>query len=261
MMYRKVSMEISTALALDSAQVIYDLGPSLEDVVRSNQVQFTLVSSVVLFFIVLLSALLSKNEKVKSYLFWATVTVITINTFYLVSSTVYVNNNSISGGPVHHHADFEIYDCGTELDLIDPKGFSNKVGTPTLHEHNDKRIHVEGALFQPGDTSLGKFFNVQGGEITSTSMTLPTINGPVSLKNGDICNGETGMLQVFVYQTRGDTFKQMKLDDPARYVIAPEVNVPPGDCVIIEFDAPKPKTDKMCLSYKVNQQSGKIHGN
>ena len=68
---------------------------------------------------------------------------LTLSTGILIGSTIYLNTNSDSGGPVHWHADIEFWACGNEIELRDPTGFSNKIGTGTLHEHDDHRIHLD----------------------------------------------------------------------------------------------------------------------
>lgn len=174
-------------------------------------------------------------------------------TAYLIWSTISINQASITKGPVHWHGDFEIWNCGKELDLIDPKGLFNRVGTPVLHEHNDKRIHVEGAVMQTSDISLREFFRVVGGKMTPFSLKIPTNDGVIEMKNGDLCRGDHGQFQVFAYQTKGDGFSQQKLQDPLNYVLSPYSSIPPGDCIILEFDVPKERTDKICLQYRIKK--------
>ncbi len=211
------------------------------------------------------------TEENKKLLFIAIVFVAMIPTLVMSGSTVYINTTSSSGGPVHWHTDIEIWNCGEEIDLKDPKGLSNKIGTSTLHEHNDKRIHLEGVVMKPADASLGNFFHVIGKDepvegsrdragFTGTSLTVPTNNGLMSMHNGSLCaTGEVAEVQVFVYQTDKDNYyTQKKLTNPQDYIISPVSVVPSGDCVIVEFDTPKDRTDKMCRSYKVAEKIGKI---
>ena len=184
-------------------------------------------------------------------------------TLYMIVSTVYLNTISSSKGPVHWHADIEIWSCGKELELQDPEGsFSNKIGTATLHEHNDKRIHLEGVVVEPHDASLGKFFRVIGGEITPTSITVPTNTGPAVLTNGTMCpNGEQGTVQAFLFRTDDDGYyTQTKLADPQDHIIAPYSTVPEGDCIIVEFGASKARTDRLCQSYEVALEIDKLKG-
>jgi hypothetical protein len=239
----------------------------MEEVFRSNSITATLVAGGILFILTVLSLLIKeKSEFLSSLLFWSMVVVIVANTLFLAGSTVYLNSKSLTGGPVHWHADFEIWDCGQKIDFIpNPKGFSNKIGTPTLHEHNDNRIHVEGVVTSYAEVTLGHFFEVAGWELTNTSINkLVAEDGVYSRRNGETCNtrpdimGIPGELQVFVYKTSNDTFSQQKLTQPAEYILSPYSQVPAGDCIIIEFDSPKEKTDKLCNFYKVAIQKGEV---
>ncbi len=200
------------------------------------------------------------SDPTREKLFFAIVSATLLPTMFVSLATVYLNTVSASRGPVHWHADFEIWHCGKELDLKDPKGLSNKIGTPTLHEHGDKRIHLEGLVLDPKEATLGNFIHVVGGDLTATSLSLPTNNGVVSMQNGDTCPRGLGEMQVFVYHTDKDKYSQQKLSNPAEYQFAHESNVPPADCLIIEFDIPKSRTDKLCRSYKVAEKIGKLKG-
>lgn len=224
-----------------------------------------LFAAIVLLVILTIISLHEKHltERLKKFLFVSIIAVVILPTLYMIVSTVYLNVTSVSKGPVHWHADFEFWSCGKELELKDPEGaLSNKIGTPTLHEHNDKRIHLEGVVVKHDDDSLGKFFRVIGGEITDTSVIIPTTTGPAVLNNGTMCpNGEPGIMQVFVYQTDSEGYySQHKVEHPAQYEISPYQNVPSGDCIIVEFGAPKEKTDKICRSYKVAEEIDKLKG-
>jgi hypothetical protein len=217
------------------------------------------------FFLVLFAFISVKKKHLsaaaKKTLFLGVVASALVPTLVMAGTTIYLNVISSSQGPVHWHADFEVYACGKELNLKDPQGLSNKIGTATLHEHNDKRIHLEGVVLQHSDASLGEFFHVVGGNLTSTGFSFPTNEGISSYQNGDACPTGSGEAQVFVYRTDGDQYySQEKVSDPAKYIISPESNVPAGDCVIIEFDTPKSRTDKLCRSYKVAKEIGKLKG-
>ena len=202
------------------------------------------------------------DKGAKKLLFSAIVIVTLIPTIVMSASTIYLNVISSSGGPVHWHADIEVWNCGKEVDLKDPKGLSNKIGTPTLHEHNDKRIHLEGVVLKPTDASLGNFFHVIGGSLTRDAFSIPSNEGLLSVRNGANCAGETtSQVQVFAYTTdKKNNYFQQKLEDPASFIIAPFSVVPQGDCIIVEFGFPKEKTDKLCRSYKVAEKIGKVKG-
>lgn len=235
----------------------------LEHLIASYSWKVLGVASIILILLAVISLSVKKPKAiVKKVLFLGIIAATIIPTLYLISSTIYLNSVSSSNGPVHWHADTEIWACGKELDFKDPIGWSNKIGTATLHEHNDKRIHLEGVVVNPEDASLGKFFRVIGGSISPTSLTVPTTEGLTSLQNGMKCaSGEQGEVQVFVYQTDNEQYyTQQKVVNPENYIISPHSSVPAGDCIIVEFGAPKERTDKMCRSYKVAEQIGKLKG-
>lgn len=247
-----------------------NITPQLDDLIAHYSIQVVLIAIVLLVILTVISLKIKViSPAVKKLLFGLIVLTVVLSTVFLAGSTIYLNTHSVSLGPVHYHADFEIWACGQEIDLKDPSGLSNKIGTPTLHEHNDKRIHLEGVVVNKNSASLGNFFYVVGGSISSNSITIPTNTGTHTYASGSPCpNGTIGQLQVFTYKAQEDhTYFQQKLTDPANYTISPYTNVPPGDCIIIEFNTPKLRTDKLCRSYKVAKQIGKLgeeieyHGN
>lgn len=236
----------------------------LEESIAHNSVNLLLGATVVLAVLVGIS-LHEKylTEKLKKFLFFGIVLITAIPTLYMIIATVYLNTVSISNGPVHWHADIEVWACGREVELQDPQGaLSNKIGTATLHEHNDKRIHLEGVVVHPEDASLGKFFKVIGGDLSSNMIIVPTNNGAVPYTNGSMCaDGSVGQPQVFIYQTDNEGYyTQKKIENPAAYKISPYSQVPQGDCIIVEFGPQKDKTDKLCRSYQVALQIDKLKG-
>lgn len=199
---------------------------------------------------------IGSNLKKLLYILIAAVTI--LSTAYLAGSTIYLNLTSWSGGPVHWHADYEIWACGKEVELVHSHGLSNRVGSSTVHVHDDKRIHQEGVIYHPEDASLGNFFKEIGGNITGDALMVSTENGMMTYRSGDMCDGQISKLQVFAYQVEGRNFRQHKLDNPASFVISQYSQVPPGDCIIVEFGPSKNKTDKICRSFKVAQEIGKL---
>lgn len=234
----------------------------------------------------LVVALVKKNrsETLSLFLFLSIVVPTVLTTFYLAGATIVENQSSATRGPVHWHADYEIYVCGKSakttrlpqtlipaaqahageadegLDLVDPKGISNRVGTSDFHEHGDKRIHVEGVVKNLHDISLGKFFEAIGGQLTPTLMRLPTNHGDVTVQNGTPCaDGQPGAWQVFVYQTRDKVVTQVRLENFVNYVISPYSTIPPGDCIIFEFSSePKNQTNKICPFYEIAIEKGEL---
>lgn len=235
----------------------------LNEAVSSLSLWTVALASAVLALMLLFSVLMrDRYPAAKPWLFGTILVVSVFTTFVLIASTIYLNTVSSSKGPVHWHADFEIWACGEKVELKDPDGFlSNKIGNPVLHEHNDERIHLEGVVIEPRDASLGKFMDVVGGSITSNSLVVPTNDGKRSYVNGQNCDGQPAEVQVFAYQaTPDDYYRLEKLDNPADYIIRDESVVPPGDCIIIEFGPPSDATDKMCVQYEVALDLGKLKG-
>ena len=255
-------MKFLEVLAHEGEEVAEVVQPALDEVIRTNSLKYSLIAGGILLGVGVL-ALLFKNasEKIKYWLFGAVVAVAILNTIYLAGSTIYLNQTSQTGGPVHWHADYEVWNCGELVELKDPAGLSNKVGTEVVHEHNDNRVHIEGVILEKHDASIGHFFDVLGGDLEKGHMALPTEDGLLDMEDGKGCpDGQEASLQVFVYQTKGDSFSQQKLiNNPQDYIISPFGQVPPGDCIIIEFGPQKDKTDKLCAFYKVAKEKGELH--
>jgi len=269
----------------------YMASADLEGSINSLSLTTVGVAVVLLIIFIILSlTLVKKWPQVKLPLFLAIAVTVISATLTIAGSTVYLNTHSLTGGPVHWHADFEVWVCGNELNLRDPVGLSNKIGTPTLHEHNDKRIHLEGVPITPKDASLGKFMDVVGGQLTSNTLVVPLndndyFNDTPATQDGDgngapapelvtpfihtqadgkvaefisgqKCGDQTAQVQVFVYQYNqtNDTYSQMKLKDPANYSITGNENVPPGDCVIMQFGPATDRTPYLCKQYGIRDK-------
>ena len=153
------------------------------------------------------------NDAVKKIVYFLIITITSLVTIYLVLTTLHLNIISQTKGPVHWHADFEIWVCGNEIKLAEPKGLSNKQGVDLMHAHNDNRIHVEGVLLDKKQASLGAFFHAIRGSISSDGLEVPTNDGLVKVHEGDLCNEKPAKLYVFV---NGNL-----IDNPSAYVIAP----------------------------------------
>lgn len=215
----------------------------------SDPTLYIKLTALMLFFlaIILLTMKNEFREHHKKFLFYLIVIPVLLSTFYLAGHTVYKNVVSETGGPVHWHMDYQVWACGEQLNLVDPKGFRNKVGSPLFHEHNDNRIHVEGTVKKLSDISYGKYFEVVGGSLTDTSFSYDVEGkGIVSYQNGDLCNGEPGTLKVFV--------NGQKIEDPGSYLMYPHALVPPGDCAIVEFSPGDSETTQyICDSWAANE--------
>src|SRR3989338_3276585 len=94
--------------------------------------------------VLLIIALLKKDqsEYLKLFLFCGMVVPTVLTTAYLAAATVAENKSSATGGPVHWHADFQIYSCGQPVKLKKPTGLSNRIGTPLMHEQDRKSTRL-----------------------------------------------------------------------------------------------------------------------
>lgn len=172
------------ATLLAQAQLIdgsYVPQADLEQQISTNSYQAVMWGGLVLVVLIVLGSVARQHlPKLKMPIFAAISLTVAAVSFFLIGSTIYLNVNSESGGPVHWHADFEMWACGEELELRDPVGaLSNKIGSPSLHEHNDRRIHLEGVLVEEHDASVGKFFHEIGGAISENGVNIPlNTDGP-----------------------------------------------------------------------------------
>lgn len=268
-----------------------EVSSDIEGTINSFSIRVVLIASLVLILLLVISSRVvtkKKYHKFKKPLFIMIVLTIALPSLLMTGSTIYLNSISDSKGPVHWHTDIEFWVCGEEIELRDPYAFlSNKVGTSTYHEHNDKRIHLEGVVVdKEHDASLGKFMEVTGGSVTADTLVIPTEPNPfeddvdgdkpagtnqelvrsflgtdaegrstLTMQNGRGCSptGGYGEIQAFLlsYNKSNDTYTQTKLPVPAAYVMRDESTVPPGDCLIVEYDMVKSRTDKLCQQYGV----------
>jgi hypothetical protein len=269
----------------DFLTVLASADADLEGRIGSLSIRSVGIASLIIIVLLIYASQLKKpKNNVKKAIFGSIVAVVLATTSLLYGTTIYLNSVSDSGGPVHWHTDIEFWVCGTEVELRDPKGaLSNKVGTATYHEHDDKRIHLEGVVVDTDyDASLEKFMKVTGGDMTASSITIPTeervyeddADGDIAsqdisqfekyvrtldsgtvveLENGNTCGTERAEVQAFLmtYDKELDTYTQSKLADPSRYVMRDEANVPPGDCLIVEFAPTKDRSEYLCEQYGV----------
>lgn len=172
--------------------------------------------------IMLLSYKDSLIESQKKIIFGIIVFTAIGSTGYLIGNTIYLNVVSWSNGLIHWHADFEIWLCGQKVVLPEPTGLTNRIGTATVHHHGDYRIHLEGVIKDREEATLGHFFDV---------INVPFSNERIlNMENGDYCpDGRRGSVKMFI---NGELYE----GDYSDYVIAPFVDVPPGDLIKIVFE-------------------------
>ncbi len=234
---------------------------------KSTSIKYIEIASFISVFLIIVSLYTKdKNEKTKWLLFLGVVIPIAASTAYLAYSTVYLNLVSETQGPVHWHADYEIWVCGKQIELVKPKGLSNRIGSPLFHDHGDNRIHVEGVVADTRNVDLHSFFETVSSNLDKNVLEIPTENEVVKVKNGDSCNGEEAKLQAFVYKVinpdnaKSWIFRQKKIGNFPEYILSPYSNVPPGDCIIIEFSPEKEKTGHICPTYKAAMDRGELSG-
>lgn len=249
-------------LFVPSEAGLFAASSDMTTLVQKTSILFAITASVLIAFLVIISMLVrNQSALLKKVLFFALLLSIAAPTLYFVGSTLYINTMSDTKGPVHWHADFQIYACGIPVKLAGPTSkLSNKVGTPVFHHHDDNRIHIEGVVNKE-NVELANFFETIGGELTETSFNMPTLDGARELRNGDLCGTSAGTWQVFVYrhdENNPQVFRQLKVRGYTHYLLSPEQNIPPGDCIIVEFDNPKEKTDHLCPLHAVELQKGVI---
>ncbi|MBI5001761.1 hypothetical protein HZC31_00080 [Candidatus Woesearchaeota archaeon] len=175
------------------------------------------------------------REKTKQVVFWSIVVLVSVSTLYIVAHTFYYNIFSETNGPVHWHADFEIWICGEQQILPSSQFPSNKVGTPLLHHHNDYRMHIEGTVFSWNDVTLSAFFNAIGGTLGQTYIGIPQEDGSLKYwQNDDYCGKKQGTLHLYVQKGDAETWEE--IEEIPSYIISPYADVPPGDRLKIMFE-------------------------
>lgn len=103
---------------------------------------------------------------------------------------------SYSQGQVHWHADLSFMVCGEDVPLPKPVAGTKVhgevfIGTPFLHLHNEQQIHIEGAIKDASEITLGKFMEVIGLTFTDSEF--------MNKKNGDTCpDGSLGKVKLLV---------------------------------------------------------------
>ena len=210
---------------------------------------YIIISGALVLILCIIAIVAGQNlhNKGKHFIFWLIVIVVTLSSIYLASYTVYENVISESKGPIHWHADYQIWACGERLDLINPNFPSNKIGSPLFHEHDDDRIHTEGTVLRLEDVDLGSYFEVIGGKLADGTLSYPTEdNGLATYQDGDACSDNLpGTLKVYINGER--------IDDYENYLYYPDPLVPPGDCVIVIFDETSDDTTSLlCESWEVS---------
>ena len=244
---RGLSLGLFIAAIILLAMPAFGHGEEIQDSQESNLPDPVFIIEIVGIFLIVLTLVLVScgacfSQTHKVLLFLAVAIPVALSSIYLASYTVYENIASETGGPVHWHADYQVWVCDQRLDLHDPRGMSNKIGTSGIHEHNDDRIHIEGTLRDISEASLGNYFKIIGVKLDHGYLRYPTNEGIIEVTDGELCNEKQGKLNVYV-----NGKKEVHFED---YVIYPSALIPPGDCIIINYGEDKQTTDKYCESWK-----------
>lgn len=135
----------------------------------------------------------------------------------------------------------------TLLSLVQSMGGEIQQDSVTLPLSERPEDWLASRQFQDGDA--------QGGA-TAIELQKFTKKAPggalASFATGQSCPGSntTNELQVFVYRSTSDTqYEQQKITSLKDFVLQTSQRTPPADCIIVEFGAPKDRTDKLCPSY------------
>jgi hypothetical protein len=155
------------------------------------------------------------------------------------------------------------------------KGMSTHIGTtPYFYNGDSQTLHYEGLpkSAQPS-ANVSSFMEAMGGSLTNQSFSLPidtqsvqnnSLNSQfigtdqngkpfINVANGKSCKGsnDQAVVQVFVFTINpfNNTYKQEKSSNPEQLTIGQESNPDRAQCIVVEFDTPKAKTEHLCQSY------------
>ncbi|MBI4441566.1 hypothetical protein HY639_05340 [Candidatus Woesearchaeota archaeon] len=151
-----------------------------------------------------------RNKVIRS---WA-IFLLLIGGFGYWSYSYYANAPTFRGGDVHWHTQLEMEVCGTKIDLPRIGEGAHHRGLPLLHTHDDNVMHVEGYVSNPADVTLGRFMHAVG--VTFSDKEF------FDKKNGDLCNGQPGMVKMWVNHEPSTIYKDYSAKD--------------GDIVTIKFE-------------------------
>ena len=265
-----------TTVSAGSGQIEKNLELRLHEIsltiILTNIALITLITVFILSSKKKLKGNSKKTRNLKIALFSAITISVLLTSFFVSVSTIYLNAVSETKGPVHWHADYEVWNCDKKLDLINPRGLVNRVGTSTFHEHNDDRIHVEGVVVKKREVNLKSYVSVVGGSLQKGRLLYPTEERRYGkekfevMEDGNLCNGQPAKLQMWLYRVENPDdvnkwiYTVTKIEDYENYVLGPETIVPAGDCFILEFAPEKETTDRICETYKVKEERGELLG-
>jgi len=147
-----------------------------------------------------------KNKKIFMYLVIGILFLGVAYGGYSLFSNSY--KESYTKGVVHWHATISVFTCGEEIDMPTPFG-DDHIGSPLLHTHSDKLIHVEGKVWKKEDITLGKYFEVIGLKFTDEQI--------LNYKNGDLCGDGPGEVKLWVNEEENFELSNYVIKDDDEY--------------------------------------------
>ena len=115
---------------------------------------------------------------------------------------------SYSGGQVHWHSRIDVFVCGNKFDMPNPFG-NEHLGSPLLHTHDDQLIHIEGTVWKAEDITLSKYMEAIGLNFKDDEL--------IDKVNGDLCDGEAGMVKLFVNGVENSELANYVIKDDEDY--------------------------------------------
>ena len=147
-----------------------------------------------------------KNKKIFMYLVIGILFLGIAYGSYSLFSNSY--KESYTKSEVHWHATISVFTCGDEIDMPNPFG-DNHIGSPLLHTHSDKLIHIEGKVWKKEDITLGKYFEALGLKFTNEQI--------LNYKNGDLCNNKPGEVKLWVNEEENSELSSYVIKDGDEY--------------------------------------------
>ena len=142
----------------------------------------------------------TKRKKIIKYSITTIILILIIYGFYTFVIAPVKDFEPYTSGPVHWHANFEVYLCGEKQDFTTGYDFEdNRKGSLTFHSHNDEVIHIESHVAKKEDLALGNFFD---------AINIPfSENQIMDKKNGDLCNGKAGKVHMYINEAENYEYK------------------------------------------------------
>ena len=158
------------AIPDDEQNTAFEESINLEESLQAFNLRLLSIAAAIVALLVIIAIHYEKKiKKFKKKIFLGIIIPIILATLFLAGSTLYLNITSLTRGPAHWHADYQVWHCGQQLELTSPSGLSNRVGSSTLHSHDDNRIHIEGVVRNFDQVSLRAYFKSVGGELSDDS--------------------------------------------------------------------------------------------